>query len=325
MEALGKIDCHHHIIPQFQQEHSEAIKIPAGAPIQAWSDEVSLAFLDKLNIDTGIISASPHGIIVAGSRDEVRTSVRKWNEYASALRAAHPKRFGFFAALPDLSEDQDGVLEEIRYALDILKADGISLWTSYGGHYLGAKEFAPVFDALNRQRAVVQVHPIPPRDVPFFTTPFLPQPLVDFPHETTRTATDLVLSGRKRQYPNCKIILSHGGGTLPYLSDRLSALSNNLFSGVLDENSPRGDQIVEDLKSFYIDLALSGSPNILDCLLKWAPHHHILWGSDFPHATAEAEYFDSTLEKYEMDSQLRKMCYRDNALALFPRLRSDSH
>ena len=48
----------------------------------------------------------------------------------------------------------------------------------------------------------------------------IPQPVVDFPHATTRLAVSLVYSGVIKRYPNVKIILSHGGGTLPYLIDR---------------------------------------------------------------------------------------------------------
>lgn len=46
----------------------------------------------------------------------------------------------------------------------------------------------------------------------------------------------------------------------------------------LGEESPKGEEIVEDAKSFYFDVALSGSANVLDTLLKWAPKERILYG-----------------------------------------------
>lgn len=79
---------------------------------------------------------------------------------------------------------------------------------------------------------------------------------------------------------------------------------------------------MEDLKSFYFDLAVSGSANVLDTLLKWAPQDRVLYGSDFPFAGGLEEYFDAALEKYSMESSLREMHCRHNALALFPRLGS---
>ncbi|KAL8898071.1 MAG: hypothetical protein Q9207_006887 [Kuettlingeria erythrocarpa] len=125
-------------------------------------------------------------------------------------------------------------------------------------------------EKLNERHAVVHVHPIHSREAPF-TTPFLPQPLIDYPHESARTASDMLLSGRKRQVPNCVIIPSHAGGPLLIISERLVSLSNTVFVGLLDKNPPRGDEMLEDLKSFYFDLAISGSANVLDTLLEWAP------------------------------------------------------
>ena len=50
------------------------------------------------------------------------------------------------------------------------------------------------------------------------------QAVVDFTFGTIRTAVDLVLSKTIGTHPNVKIILSHGGGTLPFLSERLRIL-----------------------------------------------------------------------------------------------------
>ena len=143
---------------------------------------------------------------------------------------------------------------------------------------------------MDEARAVVHVHPNH-SFAAAFTTPFLPQPLVDYPHEPTRTASDLVLSGRKRQFPNCKVILSHAGGTLPYLADRISVLGTTIFDRTLDdEDSSRDiDQVMADLKSFYFDLALGGSSTVLDLLINWAPRDHFLYGFDLPFAGGTGE------------------------------------
>lgn len=320
---MTKVDVHHHILPDFFEKVLAAANIRVGASIPHWSPEASLELMNKLHISTAILSLSAPGAMIAGSSSQVRDLARSWNDYAATIRNEQPDKFGFFAALPALT-DVEGAMKEMKRAFESLNADGITLFTSYGGKYLGAKEFEPIWAELDERHAVVHIHPIHSQEA-HFTTPFLPQPLIDYPHESARTASDLVLSGRKRQYSNCKIILSHGGGTLPYIAERLSALSNTVFAGLLDDNSPRGDQIMEDIKTFYFDLAISGSANVLDTLLKWAPQDRILYGSDFPFAGGVEESFDSALEGYDMDDKLRGMRYRENALTLFPRLRSLPH
>lgn len=124
---------------------------------------------------------------------------------------------------------------------------------------------------------------------------------------------------------NCKIILSHAGGTLKYLAWRVEKLCTAIFGAFLGEESPKGEEIVKDAKSFYFDVALSGTANVLDTSLKWAPKERILYANDYPYATVEAEWSDAALEEYEMDEGLRGKIYRGNALGLFPGLFGESN
>ena len=108
---------------------------------------------------------------------------------------------------------------------------------------------------------------------------------------------------------------------MPILSERLAQLESSLFLSTLSPGSPRTPEaIMEDAKSFYFDLALAGTANVLDSLQKWAPAEHILYGSDYPYATVEAEYNTRKLEEYNLLAKDRDMYYSGNALKLFPRL-----
>lgn len=232
-------------------------------------------------IRTSILSLTAPGCSILQGAPAAALA-RAINEEAHAIRAADPTSFGFFAALPPVGADADTApaVAEIAHALDILDADGITLYTRYGPgtRYLGHAHLRPVWAALNARKAVVFVHPTHAAD----TRPVngsLPQPIIDYPHETTRAAVDMIMAGVVRDFPDVKIILSHAGGSLPYLATRAAHL---LADAGLTQLS--ADDFLACAKSFYFDTALSGNHLTLPLLLDFAPPGHVLFGSDFPYA-----------------------------------------
>ena len=274
--------------------------------------------MGRTNSSTAILSLTSPGVPIAPPEEQAELA-RGVNEYAAKLRDGNA-RFGFFAALPSLL-DTKAALEEMTYALDVLKADGVTLFTRYGedNYYLGHKAFRPIWEELNRRKAVVFIHPTSPRDTGLVNA-YLPQPIIDYPHETARTAFDMISNSTKRDYPDCKCILSHAGGTLPILLVRAAGGIDMMSRG-----SKPAESILEDARSFYFDLALSSSSNVLDTLLRHFPHDHILFGSDFPYAPAAAgEMFAKQLDEYELTEQTRRQIYYENAHRLFPRIFGDN-
>src|SRR5262249_57442417 len=88
----------------------------------------------------------------------------------------------------------------------------------------------------------------------------IPPCAADFLPDTPRAAYRLVQSGAVRRHPNLKIILSHAGGFLPYASHRIAA-------ALMAEGGRSQAEILEDLRSFYFDTALSCSHAPLPTLL----------------------------------------------------------
>lgn len=318
----GKLDVHTHALPDFFHKPLIALGRDAtGVPMIEWSMEDTKKMNAKLNIGVSILSLSAPGPDVLPDKEGARSVARQYNEWAASITKANSTHFGFFAAVPSL-HDYEGSLAEIRYALDVLKADGVCLFTSYDSQYLGTRAFEPVWKELNDRAAVVFIHPTMAKDSHLVSTMLQP-PSFDFAHETGRTAAHLILTGMKRKYADTKIILSHGGGTLPILSERLAISESHRFLNTLDqEGGPKTyEAILEDTKSFYFDLALAGTPNVLDMLLKWAPPGHVLYGSDYPYADAEAVFNTEKLAEYDMPDGVREDYYVGNGLALFPRFK----
>ncbi|KAJ5287022.1 amidohydrolase family protein [Penicillium angulare] len=314
---MALVDTHHHFVPDFYaQAVEEAGGDPSGWPTPSWSLEGSIAFNERVGTTKTILSLTAPGAIIAPTDEKRRALARKSNEFAAAKRDEEPDRWGFFAALPCLL-DTEGALTEIIYSLEVLKADGVTLFTRYGAgnQYLGDAAFKPIWEELDSRKAVVFIHPTHAADTTR-VNPLLPQPAIDYPHETTRTAVDMIITNTKRTYSSCKVILSHAGGTLPFLITRISTVSREAAptARIYGKTS---EEIMEDFRSFYFDFALSSSEAVLRLVLDVIPHDRLLYGSDYPYASPDKSLgFKQILDDFPLEQELRDKIYFKNAIDL---------
>ena len=273
--------------------------------------------MERNNIGAAILSLGSSATSVGKDWSETASFCREMNDYTATLREQHPSKFGFFATLPSLNDSQ-ACIDEIRYSMDVLKADGITLLTSYGGKYLGHPDFQEIWSEMNKRAAVIFIHPGLETMEGCIKEPTpLPSPISDWTNETTRTATHLITTDTLRNYGKCKIILPHGGGTLPYVVHRIAHLSAEFGSNKSAEN------FLQEAKRFYFDLAFVGYDGPLQLLLDFAKPGHVLYGSDYPFGresvvSTQLQTIDKVLQTRE-DSAI---ILRDAALTLFPRLKN---
>jgi len=78
------------------------------------------------------------------------------------------------------------------------------------------------------------------------------------------------------RYSRVKIILSHAGGTLPYLATRAA----HLLADYRLSDKP-AEQFHEDARRFYFDTALSTNEHTLGLLLAFAREESVMFGSGF--------------------------------------------
>lgn len=315
-----RIDIHHHITPPLYLEALAGLGITTLAkgmadPLPKWSSESALSVMDDNGIAVSMTSVTSPGIYF-GDIGFTRDLARRINEFCARLVSDHPQRFGSFAVLP--LPDVDAALQELEYALDTLKLDGVGALTHADGVYLGDARFDALYEELNRRRTVVYTHPeVPAFDVPFFG---LPPMTLEFVFETTRMATNLIYSGTMERYPDIRFILSHAGGTVPFLAVRIFGTA--MFDRALHERAPLG--AIHYLKKFYYDVAASATPFALPSLLALADPSHVLFGTDYPfmpEATIGATI--AGIKSYDgFDMEQRIAVERENALKLFPRFRN---
>ncbi|KWR85536.1 amidohydrolase family protein [Cupriavidus sp. IDO] len=303
-----KIDTHQHFLPKLYVDAVGLDLLSAAMPggvAPTWSAEAAIAMMDENGIDEGILSISSGPTI-----PDAATLLRKCNDHAAELRSRFRGRFGSFASLP--LPDVDAALKEVSYCLDELKVDGFILFTNYDGMYLGDEHFTPLLEELDRRGTVAFVHPNqPPHEVPSVA----PASVLEYPFETTRTAASLIMSGAMSRYRDVRFILSHAGGTLPFLVPRL-ALSVSMMPSVAERV---GDTLAA-VRSFYFDTALSAGTPALASLAQVADPERILFGTDFPFApTSAIRRFGSVLDAIEIPGIEMAKVYGENAARLLGR------
>ncbi len=301
----GFIDVQSHFLPPFYTDALRAAGMTDidGWAIPKWDVASAIETMDELGIRAQLLSLSTPGVSFAQGQ-QARDVSRALNEFAASTIRDHSPRFGAFAILP--LPDVNGAMEELAYSLDTLKLDGIGLLSNYGGVYLGQPEFDPIFDELNRRGAVLFIHPCAP---PHFEAlgVGLTSPILEFPFETTRIATNLIRSGTIERCPNLRIILPHGGGTIAFLQPRLAFTLG-------PERAPL-------LSSFYYDLTAATMPGQLAALATLVPPQRLLMGVDFPFMPADVTArFLTSLNEASFSAEERRAIRSENALRLFPLL-----
>ncbi len=303
-----RIDVHHHFAPP---GYSSALRALMRNHAK-WSVQGTLDEMDKSGIATCFTSLINPGMQAwgndpAGSRKIARLS----NEYAAQLMRDHPGRFGSFASIP--FPDIGASLREIEYAYDVLKADGIYLWTSYNGKLLGDPATFPILEELNRRKAVVYTHPATPACCSQIM-PYISINAIEGPVDTTRTMVSLLFQGGAAKFPDIQWIFSHSGGVTPFL---LSRYQREETEKDRKAALPRG--LMHELRKFYYDTAQGHHDGALKALLAIIPTSQVLYGTDYPFW--DGRKVSEGLAKGGFGAADQMAIDRGNALRLFPRLK----
>ena len=274
--AQGVMDVHSHLItPEFASSlEKEGRLMDEGFPLPKYNVENHLKWMDEAGVQTSVLT-------LAAPQPSSAEIVRQTNEAAARIKKEHPERFMFCAALP--LPDVSKAIEEAKYALDVLKADGIKLATNVDGQYLGAPELDTLFSVLNERKAVVILHPHRPEPVNKQVMQQTPLAMQEYLSETTRAVSNMISRNVLARYNNIKVIVPHCGAYLPLAIPRMKSLTP-----VMQTNKMVGEIDYEaNLRTLYYDLAGAHSPEVIRMLLTITTPDHLLYGSDYPYVAPQ--------------------------------------
>lgn len=318
-EVRSLIDVHHHFnAPAFVQawENSgTAASDPVRTITKRWSPAWMIDQFDQSGIATAILSNNDRNFTATLAPASRASLSRQCNDYAAKLAQLYPGRIQFFANLP--MPDVDASLAEISHSLDILKAVGVHMMTSYGDRWPGDPSFRPILEELNRRNAVVFCHP----RIAKCCDDLMPSiganmgVLLEYPYDTGRAVLSLLVGGAFATYPNIKWIFCHLGSVIAPNAHRLAKTIPMVIKKPIDEIAPKG--VDYELKRLYWDTALANSP-AMRALLDYSPASQVLFGSDAPIFDVGDVLRD--LRAIGLPPPLERAIEHDNAVRLMPRL-----
>jgi 6-methylsalicylate decarboxylase len=268
--------------------------------------------MDKSGITTGILSlASTPGVWFDGTAKTAQDMARLCSDFGAEMVRDKPGRYGLFAPLSMI--DIDATLKEIEYVFDTLKADGVGLQTNYGDKWLGHPTYKPVFEELNRRKAVVYVHPLVANCCGGNLGIGIFPAALEVPHDTTRTVVSLLISGTFARLRDIKWLFSHAGGTIPMLAGRVEAFYER--AKTVGEFAPDG--IEAELRRLFYDTANATHPASMAALMKLVPASQITYGTDYPYFPLNQV---DSLRKLNLPSADFEAIASGNAGRLVPRL-----
>jgi len=302
----GAIDVHHHHQPP---------ELGVGAGGRGgrgpWTPEKSFEQMEKFGIASAVLSMTQMGDMLYSGNETGRRNVRIGNDYGAKLVQQYPKKFGLFGGVP--LPDIDGVMKEIEYCYDTLKVDGIGIYSNDNkGRWPGDKYFEPMWQELNRRNAIVYMHPLAPtccRNLDYGPA----ASMVEFDFDVTRAVASIVVNGVMFRYPNIRFITVHSGGTVPMLAGRMKDRVPNAAEKYL----PNG--LYAELRKWYYDIAHAAFPWPMAAMMKFMPHDHIFFGTDY-----SAEPIESTVNEIPnlgLTDEFMQNMGRRNAEKLFPKLK----
>jgi predicted TIM-barrel fold metal-dependent hydrolase len=319
----GRLDLHHHFGSPLWINKVKASGRQSKETMNRISPVRSLEEMDKADVSTAFLSCTMPGAAMsddfASERSEAIALARDLNDYGARLVSDHTGRFALFGVLP--LPDVEASLREIEYVFDTLKADGVGILTSYQNIWLGDVRLQPVFDELNRRKAIVYVHPV---DAPCCRSliPGVSFGTVELNTDTSRAIVSLLSEsdGRNKRtsaatrYADIRFIWSHAGGTLTSLSGRI--LGGPASPDVL-ARPPELNSNLYHLRRFYYDTALSTNALILQPLKNLVGLSQMVFGTDYPFASITAQV--DALRKCGFSEGELESIERGNGARLMPK------
>jgi aminocarboxymuconate-semialdehyde decarboxylase len=264
--------------------------------------------LEQEGVDTQVITLTTPGTHVETPARAAQLA-RMVNDAFAKIVAERGPRFTALATLP-LNDPKASVVE-LRRSMEQLGFRGAMLFSNVNGVSLADERYWPLYETANELGAILHIHPTNPINVDAMREYWL-MPLVGFLFDTTIAASHLVFSGVAERFQKIDWVLSHLGGAIPYLAERL----DRGFHAFKECRTNIAKPPSEYLKHWYYD-TVNFDIHALELAIEFAGADRILAGSDYPHAIGSIPAMKRALTGIPLSDADREKILGGNAVKLY--------
>lgn len=236
-------------------------------------DQSHMAFLDEVGTDAQCVSPRPFQMMTSERPAKiVQWFTEETNNIIYRQTQIYPKRFVGIAGLPHVAGDNlDMALRELERCVKEFGFKGCLVNPDpfeNGGEKappMGDRFWYPLYEKLCELDVVGHIHGTGSRN------PDREPYTLHFVNEETTAVYGLVNSDVYKDFPNLKILVSHGGGAIPYQLGRFEAQSMRGKRGPFSER----------LRKLYFDTVLY-TEDALKLLIQAVGPDRCLFGAECP-------------------------------------------
>jgi aminocarboxymuconate-semialdehyde decarboxylase len=229
--------------------------------------------LDEHGVTRQILTFTTPGVHYEAPAQAVRLA-RVVND-AFAAETSRRKHFSALATLP--LNDPAASVVELQRAVRDLGFRGAMVFSNVNGTGLNHPDYMKLWEKADELGAVIYIHPAHPLGVEAMEEYWL-MPLVGFLMDTTLAAGKLVFSGIVERFPRITWVLTHMGGAVPYLAERM----DRGYEAFAECRANIKEKPTSYLKRFYYD-PVNFDTDAQRLAIEFAGVDHIVAGSDYPH------------------------------------------
>jgi aminocarboxymuconate-semialdehyde decarboxylase len=230
------------------------------------------------------------------------------NDEIGKISHQHPDRFMAFATLPFV--DPDRTVKELERCIETLKFKGACIGTNINGMGLDNQLLYPFYKRMSEYDLPIHIHPRAPMDKETYKDYRL-GPMIGFEMDLCVAVVRLVMGGVMDKFPNIKFIVSHLGGAIPYLAERVQ----NCYEAYPECQENISGPAKEYLKRFYYDTVSFFEPALM-CAYSLVGANHMVLGSDYPHVIGDIREAITSIENLEIPQTEKERIYSKNLLEL---------